>query len=179
MRGGGGGGGLILILKLSFKLFIVGKSVSNNIMFTDNASYKLEANLKIFDSWEWSVCKLALQFRRQTGNKNEENYQYGGLDITPNFSGPISTNVWFWFGELTFRSWEWKGEILYLNFFVFALHNAEDWKLFGFISSSFPTANSLNCLSVMKPITEQFAAIAPQVFFSGVAYHSNNNLIII
>ena len=43
MRGGGGGGGLILILKLSFKLFIVGKSVSNNIMLTDNASYKLEA----------------------------------------------------------------------------------------------------------------------------------------
>ena len=52
MRGGGGGGGLILILKLSFKLFIVGKSVSNNIMLTDNASYKLEANLEIFESWE-------------------------------------------------------------------------------------------------------------------------------
>ena len=76
-------------------------------MLTDNGSYKLEANLKTFDSWELSVCKLALQFRRQTGNKNEENYQQGGLDITPNFSGPISTeNVWFWFGELTFRSWE-------------------------------------------------------------------------
>ena len=91
MRGGGGGRGLILILKLSFKLFIVGKSVSNNVMLTDNASYKLEANLKIFDSWERSICKLALQFRRQTGNKNEENYQQGGLDITPNLSGPIST----------------------------------------------------------------------------------------
>ena len=50
--GGGGSGGLILILKLSFKLFIVGKSVSNNAMLTDNASYKLEANLKIFYSWE-------------------------------------------------------------------------------------------------------------------------------
>ena len=70
-----------------------------------------------------------------------------------------------------------KGGNTVLNFFVFALHNAEDWKLFWFISSSFPTANSLNCLSVMKPITEQFAAIAPQVLFSGVAYHSNNNLI--
>ena len=47
-RGGGGGRvgeGLILVLKLSFKLFIVGKSVSNNAMLTDNASYKLEANL--------------------------------------------------------------------------------------------------------------------------------------
>ena len=46
-RGGGArvGEGLILVLKLSFKLFIVGKSVSNNAMLTDNASYKLEANL--------------------------------------------------------------------------------------------------------------------------------------
>ena len=38
-RGGGArvGEGLILVLKLSFKLFIVGKSVSNNAMLTDNA----------------------------------------------------------------------------------------------------------------------------------------------
>ena len=47
-RGGGGarvGEGLIVVLKLSFKLFIVGKSVSNNALLTDNASYKLKANL--------------------------------------------------------------------------------------------------------------------------------------
>ena len=40
-RGGGGGArvgeGLILVLKLSFKLFIVGKSVSNNATLTDTA----------------------------------------------------------------------------------------------------------------------------------------------
>ena len=38
-RGGGGvgGGGTHTSLKLSFKLFIVGKSVSNNAMLTDTA----------------------------------------------------------------------------------------------------------------------------------------------
>ena len=49
-RKGGGGAAAILVLKLSFKLFIVGKCVSNNAILTDNASYKLEANLWIFDS---------------------------------------------------------------------------------------------------------------------------------
>ena len=56
-RGGGeegreGGGAAILVLKLSFKLFIAGKYVSNNAILTDNASYKLEANRWIFDSKE-------------------------------------------------------------------------------------------------------------------------------
>ena len=41
LSGGGGvgegGGGTRTSLKLSFKLFIVGKSVSNNAMLTDNA----------------------------------------------------------------------------------------------------------------------------------------------
>ena len=38
-RGGGAraGEGLILVQKISSKLFIVGKSVSNNAMLTDNA----------------------------------------------------------------------------------------------------------------------------------------------
>ena len=36
-----------------------------------------------------------------------------------------------------------------------------------------PTANSLNCLSGTKPVIEQFAAITPQVFSLGVAYHCN------
>ena len=65
-------------------------------MLTDNASYKLEANLWIFDSKEWSVCKLFLHFQKQTSNTNEENYQQGGLDITPDFSGLVSIeNVWY------------------------------------------------------------------------------------
>ena len=90
--------------------------------------------------------------------------------MTPNFSGLVSTeNVWFWFKELTFQSWERKGDILYLNVLVFLqwqtildciIHNTEDWKLFGFISSLFPTAISWNCFSGVKHITEQLAAIA-------------------
>ena len=40
------------------------------------------------------------------------------------------------------------------------VHNTEDWKLFGFISSLFPTAISWNCFSGVKHITEQLAAIA-------------------
>ena len=43
--GGEGGGGTHTSLILSFKLFIIGKSVSNNAMLTDTAWYKLEANL--------------------------------------------------------------------------------------------------------------------------------------
>ena len=38
--------------------------------------------------------------------------------MTPNFPGLVNTeNVWFWFRELTFQSWERKGDILYLKFF--------------------------------------------------------------
>ena len=43
----------------------------------------------------------------------------------------------------------------------------------GLFQVLFQTANSLNCLSGIKPVTEQFAAITPQVFSLGVAYHCN------
>ena len=128
--------------------------------------------------WRQIFHKLFINFQKQTGCEIEKIYQSDGLGMTPNFSGLVSTeNVWFWLRELTFQSWERKGDILYLKCFNISamtnypwLHNTntEDWKLFGFISSLFPTAISWNCFSGVKPITEQLAAIAllklPNVF---------------